>query len=96
MNLDPVSLMELKNMSNRSILNRLAYYRVLEIPQNESMQDIVCSSDQCLYSNTGDGEYPGATLAETKRVRSLLYSVPSLQTHINQDYQIILRDIAHY
>jgi hypothetical protein len=87
---------ELKNMSNRSILNRLAYYRVLEIPQNESMQDIVCSSDQCLYSNTGDGEYPGATLAETKRVRSLLYSVPSLQTHINQDYQIILRDIAHY
>lgn len=71
-------ILELKNMSNRSILNRLAYYRVLEIPQNESMQDIVCSSDQCQYAKTGDSEYPGATLAETKRVRLSIY----IQSHL--------------
>jgi len=88
---------ELKNMSNRSILNRLAYYRVLEIPQNESMEDIVCSSDQCHYTKTGDGEYPGATLAETKRVRLSNYIQSHFcKTSINQDYQILLRDIAHY
>jgi len=60
---------ELKNMSNMKMLDRLARYRLLEIPRNKNMKDFVCSTDQNRFSKLGADENPSAILAETKRVR---------------------------